>query len=680
MNRTSTTSGAEKHQASPWPEIVGLVVISAFVYLVHVSRFSYYRDDWYYMYDGLVGGGDIFVEMFRNLRPARGPLFEYLFGLFGTNPTPYHILLYSWRLLGGLGSLWLFRLLWPQERSATFFMALLFLIYPGFLWWIQGFEYQPMVLSVGLQIFSIIFTLKAIQSETRAHWVFWMLASLISGWAYLAFVEYAIGMEIFRWLCIYLIVRRSSNRTTMQNMIQTIRVSVIAILIPALFLIWRIFLFENERRAADISLQTGVVFDSPVVLPGWFIHFVQSVLNVSGFAWALPFNEVFYSLRLRDSVFAMSWMLIVLAISYGVYRLTRADDEPASSRTWQPEAISIGLLGVSAGVIPIIIANRAVIFDRFSHYALPASLAAATLIVGLVYLLTDRRVRFATLSVLIGLSVLTHSAVATRAQSEEALIGNFWHQIAWRVPHLRAGTVLVVNYAGLNYADGSDIVWGPANFIYYPEVQRQTPITIPITAARMEADTPKNILEGAQLHQSYIVVNDISHDFTNLLVMSMPSEDSCVHVLDGKWAEISIRDTALVALAASRSEIENVLTDGKELVLPARIFGEEPPHTWCYYYQKAQLARQQEDWDMILNLAAEVTRLDLRPNDSIEWMPFLQAAALAGDEKQMKQISTLINTEKLYKQQACQNLSAMNGLESEVQSYVRELFCGGTTN
>ena len=92
-----------KIRENPAWQAMALVTISIFVYLLHGISFSYYRDDWYYMYDGLVGGGHVFVEMFRHLRPARGPLFEFLFNLFGTNPIPYHILLYLSRLAGSLG-------------------------------------------------------------------------------------------------------------------------------------------------------------------------------------------------------------------------------------------------------------------------------------------------------------------------------------------------------------------------------------------------------------------------------------------------------------------------------------------------------------------------------------------------------------------------------------------------
>jgi hypothetical protein len=244
---------------------------------------------------------------------------------------------------------------------------------------------------------------------------------------------------------------------------------------------------------------------------------------------------------------------------------------------------------------------------------------------------------------------------------------------------LKAGTVLVVNYAGMDYQEGNDMIWGPANFIYYPEPQKQIPVTVPIAAARMEPDTPRNILEGAQISQNYIVVNDIQYDFDNLLVMTMPTTNSCLHVLDGNWAELSVADTALIALAAPRSDIDTVLADAEAHFPPSLVFGAEPVPEWCYYYQKAQLARQLEDWEEVTKIGDEVDKLGLHPNDPIEWMPFLQAATFSGDQKLVKQISTRINSQLLYKQQACQNLTAI-ALTSEMQEQVKELFCGGRRN
>jgi len=73
--------------------------------------------------------------------------------------------------------------------------------------------------------------------------------------------------------------------------------------------------------------------------------------------------------------------------------------------------------------------------------------------------------------------------------------------------------------------------------------------------------------------------------------------------------------------------------------------------------------------------------LELQPNDQIEWMPFLQASAFLGDEKQVKQISTRINVETFYKQQACQNLQTMAAhgyaLSPGMDAFIADLFCGG---
>src|SRR6185295_10860947 len=184
-------------------EISFLAFISGLTYLPRIGELTYYRDDWYFLYDALVIGPRALIEIALHTRPIRGPLYELYFSLFGLNPLPYHIILYITRLVGGIGALWLFNLLWPQKRHANFFMAVLFLLFPGFLWWVAGFEFQPYVLSVTLQAFSIAFTLKAISSETASKRLGWTIAALLSGWAYLALVEYAIGMEAFRLLCVY---------------------------------------------------------------------------------------------------------------------------------------------------------------------------------------------------------------------------------------------------------------------------------------------------------------------------------------------------------------------------------------------------------------------------------------------------------------------------------------------
>jgi hypothetical protein len=64
---------------------------------------------------------------------------------------------------------------------------------------------------------------------------------------------------------------------------------------------------------------------------------------------------------------------------------------------------------------------------------------------------------------------------------------------------------------------------------------------------------------------------------------------------------------------------------------PSALFGPEPVHDWCYYYEKADLARQRGEWDEVVRLYREARGLGLEPADAIEWLPFYQALTVLGD-------------------------------------------------
>lgn len=678
----------KKITSLPWPEMLFLTLLSGFVYLPHAWELTYNKDDWYFMYDGLVRGAGIFRDITLHTRPLRGFLYEFLYSLFGPFPLPYHLTSYLWRLLGGFGTLWLFTLLWPNQRRFNFSLTALFLLFPGFYWWVSGFELQPNIISLGLEAFSIVFTIKAIQTGSSQKRIFYILASFLFGWTYLALVEYAIGMEGFRFLCIYLLVsRKYSDLHFVHSVWRTIRMYAIFILIPIGFVIWYEFFFENWRKAQDAGVQLSALFTFPLTLPWLGVRLIQSTLNISILAWFVPFHENFITSRLRDilfgSILATATISAFLAGNSFLkkYIGTASPLDKTQSR-FQSEAIWLGLLGTIAGVLPIVLANRSAVFSRVSQYTLPASLSGVLLVGGIIYSLLPGKLKWVTLSVLVGFAALSHHGLAARAVAEQETIANFWWQVTWRAPSIRSDTLLVVRYPNVNYADNDEMVWGPANFIYNPQRQQTDPVQVLLPAARMEPEAATNILMGSRdfdVVDLVIKYTSIHYNYKNILVITQAAEQSCVHLMDQRWPDVTNHDEPLVAVSAARSNTANVIVDAEPADPPAYIFGDEPAHEWCYFYQKADLARQQGKWNEIIILAQEATKLGLHPNDQIEWMPFLQAYALSGNEKKVKQISRLINTEVYYKQQACKNLRAMDDhgypLSLEMQAYVDQIFC-----
>jgi hypothetical protein len=585
------------------------------------------------------------------------------------------------------------RLLWPNQREGAYWAGILFTVYPGFLWWIGGFEYQPMVLSVGFQVFSIAFMLKAILAEKRAHKIYWTLASILFSWIYLGFVDYAIGMEFFRVLCAYVILSRADSsplaslRATFGRFLLSIRVSLPALLGPVLFLVWRVFFFENWRPAGDVSLQLGRFSDAPQIVFVWLLHLVQSVVKTLVMAWTVPLHEYFDAEGLRLT--AIGWgiavacfVLVILADRFILGRAGYYPALPSESST----AIIIGLLGTIVAFAPIVVANRYVSFDRFSHYTLPASIAATVFLLGLWTMLGDGVPRKVMVAALVMSAALTHFNLSARVADEARNIAQFWQQMAWRAPNIREGTTLVVDYAGIYYAESADLVWGPANIIYYPEPSAKMPIRIPISAAQMEADLRKDALAGGSATQNYIIINVLRYDYDNLLVISQPSLNSCVHVLDGRWPAFSAYEDTVIVSIAGKSKTENILPANESPVLPENLFGAEPVHGWCYFYQKADLARQLGDWETVTRLEAEAAQRGYEASDPVEWIPFVQARVLRGDADGLARLVRIIKSNSLYKAdgdyymtQFCNSIRALDaaGFEApaETMSAAQGLFC-----
>ncbi len=684
----------EKVKTNKWLPILFLTLASGLVYLPRLGEFTFVKDDWYFIYDGFMVGPQVFLDITRHTRPLRGPLYQLLFSLFGIHPFPYHFLLYIWRLLGGLGAFWLFNLLWPKQRQANLFLALLVIIYPGFLWWTGGFEFQPYVLSFGLAIFSIAFTLQTIKAHTQGKKILWAALAFLTGWLYLALVEFAIGMEVFRLLAVYLLVNHTTSYQELRaKLVATARAYAPFLLIPLGFVIWYQFFFENWRSAQNAGAQLSQLFASPLAGLWAGVRLLQSSLNVLIMAWAIPFQQNFFNTRLRDVFlglfFAALVILIALLFNRSLLRRNLSDDRSETdteSGTWQAEALWVGLLGTFGALLPIVMANRSVTFDRLSHYALPASLPGVIFVGAILFSLSSQRMRWLALSFLLGIAALTHQGAAAHAISDAQAVSEFWWQVTWRAPSIRAenNTTLVVLYPEVNYMDGEEVAWAPANIIYYPQKQAAAPVHVPLAATRLEPSALTNIYMGSRDYEKedlIIKYTALTQNYKNLLLLTQPGDGACVRAIDSRWPDVSSADGAYVMVGGSKSNIENIAPQGAAPVPPGVLFGPEPPHGWCYFYQKADLARQQGDWERIVEIEKTVEKEGLHPNDQIEWMPFLQANAYLGDTKQVRQIATRINTEPFYKQQACQILSGMGeqgyALSPEMQENISGLFCGG---
>jgi hypothetical protein len=666
-----------------WKRALWIAILAAPAYLPAALQLTYYRDDWYYAYDALVGPSGVFRFMFAEDRPARGPFFELYHALFGIAPTPYHLAMLFWRIAGGTAAAWLFHLLWPRRAVMDLAAGAIFAVYPGFTWWVQGIEYQPMVASAALMVLSLALTVLALRLKPGAARIASIAGAILTGWLYLSLVEYAAGMEVLRILLIFLVIEAPSSRGLRPRLLSALRNCLYYLIIPAGFVLWRFLVFSSGRKATDLGVQLGALVADPLSTAfRWLIGALLSLFNVTLTAWVDPLLGGFFSLATRPQLLGLALAILAGALAFWLLgqEAPSAQRSSSSDERWPLQAVWLGIAALLLAIAPVVVANRQITLPRFSHYALPASLGLAFLVVGLVALISNRQVQVGVLSFLIALSALTHQGLGAAAVQEQRTVADFWHQVAWRAPSIAAGTTLLVYYPGIDYGTDSDVVWGPANFIYHPQPQEQLPVRVPISAFTADRGALNSILARKAASEATYRSHTLTIDSGNVLIAVQSSGDACVRVIDARWPTFSLTDDPALRSLAASSHVENIAL-APSPVPPARLFGEQPQHSWCHYFERASLAAQQGGWEEVAHLQGEAALLDLHPNDQVEWMPFLQAQAFLGDQQAMKDIATRINTEKLYRQQACLNLRAMPAhgysLSLETQAYADELFCGG---
>jgi hypothetical protein len=271
-------------------------------------------------------------------------------------------------------------------------------------------------------------------------------------------------------------------------------------------------------------------------------------------------------------------------------------------------------------------------------------------------------------------AALTHYGNGTLYAQNAQSMKQFWWQVAWRVPQFRQGSTLIASYPNSGIREDS-FVWGPANHIYYPYLVKPNKVQAGVSAILLDHDAVLKILNrDGQVYRKHIIV-DTYRNYRNFVILSQPSWGSCLHVIDGTRPEYSRYELDTITAIEDHSKIENALLDEAFKTPPQFLFGPEPPHNWCYYYEKADYQRQRGDWDAVRATGEQAFSQGFYPSDLIEWMPFLQAYAYAGNAEKLRELAPQLAQDAYVLRQACAILKALPATSQEVQTVIEEKYC-----
>ncbi|MEJ5203503.1 MAG: hypothetical protein WHV66_14855, partial [Anaerolineales bacterium] len=435
--------------------------------------------------------------------------------------------------------------------------------------------------------------------------------------------EGMIGLEAFRLILLWKLSASAGQRTLLFQRIRRLLLRWLPYLLVLLaFFAYRFLIFKSARAGTDTAALLSMYRSQPLWMALQIVfEWAKDILETTLLAWSVPLGELIVSARYLDLTLAVVCAALVIVLLWWFWRTT-PETEIVADHPFSREFFWMGLLTVMLSLLPVTLSGRDV---RFTHnlnrYTIQSAVGVAMLFTALIFRLSGYKRRLGISGLLIGLAVVTHFLNAAYYRDFWTLQKQLWWQLSWRAPDLKDGTVVMALLPEkYRLAEGYEI-WAPLNLIYRPG---RTDLSL--LGETLNQQTLLKLLRQETMGRTNRKIT-YKIDFKNVLLVTLPNPNSCLHVIDGREPEISQTEDALVRLAAPFSSQDWIVPEGQSEELPAGIFGIEPAHDWCYYYQKAALARQRGNWDEVLQLGDEAMAKGLSPSDVSEWLPFYGAYA-----------------------------------------------------
>ncbi|MBI9048901.1 MAG: hypothetical protein JEZ00_05765 [Anaerolineaceae bacterium] len=610
--------------------VLAVLMISLTAVLTHgiaIPELGYYHDDWYMLWSGAFRGTSSLISLFSTDRPFMGIIYSGFYALIKDHIWGWHVLALLFRVSGACFFYWILNLVWPRENKSLYVLAgMLFVIFPGFLAQPNAATKVMQLMGYAVALLSIALTLKAASVDgVKKRYIFILLA-LLSMAYYLLIYEYMIGLELMRVSLLFWVIWQGSKSETKASIFKVIRTYIPYIAILGLFLIWRLFIFDSSRGPTNF----GGLVRSYLNEPGYMslrllFQTIKDFFSASLFAWFEMAYTYIYKASFTQMTVAVLLAGVVVFLAVVFLQKSHKVQEVEDEERLPIVLISMGAVITLGAIIPVVASNRIIdLHDVYKAYALHPSAGVIILLLGLVLLLKPKS-RTGFLVALLALSVVTQFMNTARWATYWDVQKNFWWQVTWRAPEIERNT-LVMAYAPEDYQFQQDYeIWGPLNLIYWDTAQEWPEIQAEI----LNQDTAVELYKQSFLEPH---VRDIylPKYYSHFLLFSQPEMNSCVHTIDGRQPVYSANERVLIQEVGNYSNLEMIDTSVEQQVPPETIFGSEPAHDWCYFYQKAELARQKGDWQQIGNLYDEMIIRAFNVKDTTEYLVFIEGLVNAG--------------------------------------------------
>jgi hypothetical protein len=618
-------------------------ILTILTYGLMLPWTGFYWDDWPFAWIAKFLGSAEFIPAFEPFRPFLGPIFFGTTSLLPPNPLLWQSLALVLRFALTLSAWWAFKKVWPDAKWQTLTAALLFLVFPGYSQhWVAYTHVNQEWIPFLFYILSFGFTAKAFrrpEKSGRFTWIalFFLLLGIFP-------TEYFATQEPLRVLFLWALV---SEETA--GFWPRIR-RILRIWWPYL-LVWlgnAAWLVYYYRFGAYASY--GVTATGQVSLPGFSLAMADAFWKAGLYSWVQVLVLAARSLRNPSTLLTLGMVAVsfVLVAFYfhrlELNRISKSGDFGVRKEpNWGWQAVMFGLIGILIGRIPSWTVGLPLTLQSINdRFMISMMIGGSLFLAGLIELVFRKsRLKVYAVALLISFGVGQQFYTANNFRRDWARQQEIFWQMAWRMPGLEPGTVILTHELPLDYETDMGLT-APLNWMYAPDYSGgELPYALLYTRTRLNGSTLPALAPGQPISFEYRTVE--FNGSTSRAVTIIVPPNACLHVLDPVYAggDTYERQPHFLRDAIPLSNPALIIADAKPPNMPTSLFGLEPPHTWCYYYEKAELARQMGDWKTVAAFGDQARAEGFAPGDALEWLPFIEGYVFTEDYKAAREISIL---------------------------------------
>ena len=617
----------KKISEKPWFYPMALLLIGFVTYGYVLTSLGYYWADWEIM-------------MFTKLDPALQfgfyagdrPFpwtYQLIYSLVGSHPTGWHIVTLLIRWAGTLFFVNALILFWPRYKKHILWFGVLLLVYPGFLQQSQSATKARHIMTLLLFALSIYLMALAVKRPKWKRFLFplsWIITFL-----HLFTTEYFSGLELMRPLLIWILVASEPTVEKPRFWRRVAAISLPYLLITAFFF-WSRFIYlpqniQTTSRLGEIDKTMGGLQVSVI---GFFLNiFSRALLDLIYSTLQVWIDAI---VNLADFTFERraAWLAfglgIVLTLVFSFFHDT--DEEETDPESIYSSPILIFLVGLFAFVLsalPVWAIGKEVGTGGWNdRFALAPMFGATLMVMALVIWFVRPAGQKVVFGFLLVFSIAMQVWTVNEYRRDWNIQLDYYWQLYWRAPALQPGTVVFsFEQPSLFVTHDSDAGF-VTNVLYHYQSENGF---IPYWFI-----TPENeFYFQPDTNFKHQVRNlEFNGNTSDAIAVLHQGDDSCLRVLDPIYMDDPLLNEGQDMLIPL-SDLSRIIPDPEPVPPDVDIFGPEPTHTWCYFFEKADLARQTNNWNEVIAIYKQAQQLGVYPKYGAEYIPFIEAFAQTGD-------------------------------------------------